>query len=144
MLSNSELDTTDFPTVSPGPQRHLPGAQGTQRRQAVGDSRAPASQAEAGLAGSVGNAGGAPLHQPVQQELRHRQAVLPARFLHDEVQPPWCQPGRHAAGLSQSSPAGAGKPQPGFPQLHVRTAKLPERSHRHERRLPRPHGRCPG
>ena len=62
----------------------------------------------AAAAGSVGAAGSAPLHAAVAAQLLHRHALLPARVVHDEVQPAGLQPVRDAAGVPRPPSARAG------------------------------------
>ncbi len=92
----------------------------------------------------VGAAGGAALHAALAAQLRHRHALLPARLLHDEVQPAGLQFARDAAGLPRPASARAGLDRAGRAGLPVRAAGDAEARDRHGGRLADADGRRPG
>ena len=77
-------------------------------RSGRGGARRPAAGAAPRAAAAAARGerarGGAPLHAPVAAELLHRHALLPARLVHDEVQPQGVQSVRDAAGVPGRHP----------------------------------------
>src|SRR5690606_39618423 len=87
----------------------------SQRRRATpaeradaGGPRKAAPQATRSFAGSLRAAGRQALHAPVAAQFLHRHTLLPAGFVHDEVQPARLQSIRDAAGVPRASSARAG------------------------------------
>ena len=68
-----------------------------------------------------------PLRQPVAAQLRGRHRVLPARLVHDEVQPEAQRVGRPPAGLRQPPPAGTRRDRAGHPPAAVGARARPGR-----------------
>ena len=84
------------------------------------------------------------LRQPVAAQLRGRHRVLPARLVHDEVQPEAQRVGRPPAGLRQPPPARARRDRAGHPAAVVGARGRPGRDLRDARGQPPARGRRPG
>ncbi len=89
-----------FEYSHPRARRERPVAAGSRRGGARGPAAGAAAHPGAAAARGGRAGGGAPLHAPVAAELLHRHALLPARVVHDEVQPEGLQPVRDAAASS--------------------------------------------
>ena len=74
-----------------------------------------------------------PLRQPVAAQLRGRHGLLPARLVHDEVQPQAERVGRAAARLRGPAPDGARRGRPGHAPAAVRARGAAGRDQRHGR-----------
>ncbi|CAA9553522.1 MAG: Glycine dehydrogenase [decarboxylating] (glycine cleavage system P2 protein), partial [uncultured Thermoleophilia bacterium] len=102
----------------PGPRR----ARG--RRGGAPAGRAPQAGA-AGAARAVRAGAGAPLRAPLAAQLLDRHAVLPARLVHDEVQPEGQREGRGAARLRLAAPAPGRRGGAGHARAAAPPAGLP-------------------
>ena len=96
-------------------------ARGARRARA----QEPAAPARARRAG-----GAAPLHRALDAQLRHRHRLLPARQLHDEVQPAHQRAARRAAGLREPASARRGRRGAGRARARVGAAGDPARGDR--------------
>ena len=85
-----------------------------------------------------------PLRQPEPAELRDRHRLLPARLVHDEVQPQAQRMGRPPARLRRSPPARPGRDRPGHPPAPVGARGDPGRDQRHAGGQPPAGRRGPG
>ena len=73
-----------------------------------------------------------PLRQPLPAELRDRHGLLPARLVHDEVQPEAQRVGRPPAGLRGAPPARPGRGRPGHAPAPVGARGVARRDQRHD------------
>ena len=76
-----------------------------------------------------------PLHRALDPQLRDRHRLLPARLLHDEVQPAHERARRRAARLPRPPPAAGGGRRPGRARADVAAAGDPRRGCRPRRGL---------
>ena len=95
--------------------------------------RRPARDA-AGPAGAHRARGRPPLRQPVAAQLRGRHGLLPARLVHDEVQPQAQRVGGAPAGLREPAPAWPPTPSPrGRSSCCTSSRQIARRDQRHGR-----------
>ena len=84
------------------------------------------------------------LHRAFRAELRHRLRYVPARLLHDEVQPEGRRSRGVAARVRDSAPAGPPRGRARHAAHPARAASGPRRGHRPARGQPRPGRRGAG
>ena len=82
--------TLIFEHLAPGPQRRRRSIPTAESAAAIPEHSAPRHATAA--ARGVGAAGRAPFHAALAAQLLDRHALLPARLVHDEVQPAGLQP----------------------------------------------------
>ena len=117
------------------PNYGLPGARGP------GGARAHGAAAPAGARRERDRA---PLHEPRRPELRHRHGLLPARLVHDEVQPARQRARRGAARVREPPSPPGGRGRAGRARADVGAPADPRRGRRPSRRHAAAGGRLAG
>ena len=113
---------TVYPRIAGAPRRPLPRARCAGGAAADRLSARERPERHARLAGTLRIGGRAPFRPSLATQYGDRCQFLPARLLHDEVQPEGERGRRRHAGLRGDPPVSAGRVHPGRAKDHARHA----------------------